>query len=89
MTTTNSLIEEYLKLDSESPFPDIHKLFLIFDELYFYGKLKSVEVKWSNRMTLCAGLCSYQAGGYCVIKLSSKLLQYRTNKEITETLLVS
>lgn len=33
-------------------YPDIHQLFLHYDDLYFGGKLKSVEVKWSARMTL-------------------------------------
>lgn len=78
-------------LESElcnGPFVDIHKSFLLFNTLYFQGKLASVEVKWSNRMTLCAGLCCYNSGGYCVIKLSQKILQYRTNKEVIETLLV-
>lgn len=70
------------------PFVDIHKSFLLFNDLFFNGKLSSVEVKWSSRMTLCAGLCYYNIGGYCVIKLSHKLLQYRSNKEVLETLLV-
>lgn len=40
-----------------------------------------VEVKWGPRMTLCAGLCSYEGkGGACVIKLSEPLLKYRTTK---------
>jgi hypothetical protein len=80
--------------------PDIRELFIHFDREFFYSSLASVEVKWSNRMTLyvvsvvaglsgrCAGLCEYHGGGYCVIKLSEKLLQYRSKKELFETLLV-
>jgi hypothetical protein len=38
----------------------------------------------------CAGLCEYHGGrsGYCCIKLSEKLLQFRSRKELIETLLV-
>eukprot|EP01130_Rhizamoeba_saxonica_P017514 TRINITY_DN8509_c0_g1_i1.p1 TRINITY_DN8509_c0_g1~~TRINITY_DN8509_c0_g1_i1.p1 ORF type:complete len:326 (+),score=44.70 TRINITY_DN8509_c0_g1_i1:277-1254(+) len=76
--------KEYDLID---PNPDIRSLFMQFDALYFSNRLGSVEVKWSNRMTTCAGLCYYQAGGYCSIKLSEKLLQFRSRKETLETLL--
>ena len=59
-----------------------------YDQEYFGGTLTAVEVKWSSRMTLCAGLCEYHRGGYCVIKLSEKLLQFRSRQEMVETLLV-
>lgn len=35
----------------------------------------------------CAGLCEYHRGGYCVIKLSEKLLKFRTRREMIETLI--
>jgi hypothetical protein len=38
------------------PEADVHALFLHYNDLYFEGKLKAVEVKWSDRMTLCATL---------------------------------
>ena len=31
--------------------PDLHSLFLAFDQMYFEGRLASVEVRWSNKMT--------------------------------------
>ncbi|KAJ1153929.1 hypothetical protein NDU88_006687 [Pleurodeles waltl] len=34
------------------PSPDIRGLFLQFNQLFFWGKLAGVEVKWSPRMTL-------------------------------------
>jgi hypothetical protein len=34
------------------PTPDIHALFIQFDNRFFWGKLKMVEVRWSQRMTL-------------------------------------
>ena len=67
---------------------DVHELFVRYNELYFNGLLASVTVEWSAKMTLCAGLCSWRKNGDCRIKLSSKLLQFRSNKELKETLLV-
>lgn len=31
--------------------PDLHELFLLFNQKYFYNQLDTVEVKWSTRMT--------------------------------------
>lgn len=51
------------------PTPDLHALFLQYNDRFFAGKLSSCEVKWSPRMTLCAGLCSYQKRArYCSIR---------------------
>jgi len=70
------------------PIPDIRELFVEFNAAYFDGKLAGVEVKWSPRMTLCAGVCCYQGrSGYCSIKLSSPLLKLRPRKDLVETLL--
>lgn len=33
------------------PVPDIYALFAAFNKRFFWGKLESVEVKWSPRMT--------------------------------------
>ncbi|KAM3175076.1 hypothetical protein ACTXT7_009260 [Hymenolepis weldensis] len=70
------------------PTPDIHQLFTNFDAQFFGGKLKSVEVRWSKRMTLCAGVCSYEGlGGLCSIRLSEPLLKLRPRRDLVETLL--
>lgn len=70
------------------PSPDIRGLFLQFNQLFFWGKLAGVEVKWSPRMTLCAGVCSYEGrGGLCSIRLSEPLLKLRPRKDLVETLL--
>ena len=46
----NSIVDE--EWEYIDPTPDIHVLFLQFDERFFDGKLKSVELKWSSRMTV-------------------------------------
>lgn len=70
------------------PSPDVRAMFLEFNAMFFWGKLSGVEVKWSPRMTLCAGVCSYEGrGGLCTIKLSEPLLKLRPRKDLVETLL--
>ncbi|XP_034256062.1 sprT-like domain-containing protein Spartan [Thrips palmi] len=70
------------------PTPDIHVLFLQFNDRFFWGKLHTVEVKWSNRMTSCAGVCVYQGrSGFCSVRLSLPLLKLRPRKDLVETLL--
>ncbi|TKS75524.1 SprT-like domain-containing protein [Collichthys lucidus] len=70
------------------PNPDVRAMFLEFNDTFFWGKLCGVEVKWSPRMTLCAGVCSYEGrGGLCSIRLSEPLLKLRPRKDLVETLL--
>ncbi|XP_076611673.1 DNA-dependent metalloprotease SPRTN [Chaetodon auriga] len=70
------------------PNPDVRAMFLEFNDMFFWGKLSGVEVKWSPRMTLCAGVCSYEGrGGLCSIRLSEPLLKLRPRKDLVETLL--
>ncbi|XP_038616762.1 DNA-dependent metalloprotease SPRTN [Tachyglossus aculeatus] len=70
------------------PTPDLRALFVHFNQRFFWGRLAAVEVKWSPRMTLCAGLCSYEGwGGMCSIRLSEPLLKLRPRKDLVETLL--
>jgi hypothetical protein len=70
------------------PTPDLHALFLVYNNQFFWGKLLSCEVKWSPRMTVCAGVCSYQPRSrYCSIRLSVPLLKLRPRKDFVETLL--
>ncbi|XP_074659493.1 uncharacterized protein LOC141912176 [Tubulanus polymorphus] len=70
------------------PSPDIRTLFLEFNEAFFWGMLSSIEVRWSPRMTLCAGLCVYEGrGGMCSVRLSQPLLKLRPRKDLVETLL--
>ena len=76
---------EYETLD---PTPDIFVLFQHFNALFFGGALDAVELKWSKRMTLCAGLCRYDSrGGACVIHLSQPLLSLRPRADLINTLL--
>lgn len=34
------------------PNPDVRAMFLQFNQMFFWGKLSGIEVKWSPRMTL-------------------------------------
>ena len=45
--------------------PDVFMLFQKYNVLFFDGKLSGCELKWSKRMTLCAGLCCYE--GQCTV----------------------
>ena len=45
------------------PNPDLHSLFVEFNTAYFWGKLVSCEVKWSPRMTTCAGKMGFVIRG--------------------------
>lgn len=70
------------------PGEDVADLFQNFNKRFFWGKLKYVEVSWSPRMTLCAGLCVYKRRpGLCSIRLSRPLLSLRAKVDLVETLL--
>ncbi|KAI8899998.1 hypothetical protein BC833DRAFT_512759, partial [Globomyces pollinis-pini] len=69
------------------PNPDLHSLFLHFNDLFFDGLLAGVEVRWAKRMTLCAGQCHYNTGGYCSVRLSEPLLKFRPRSDMINTLL--
>lgn len=70
------------------PTPDIHVLFMAFNDRFFWKKLYTVTVAWSKRMTTCAGVCSFQSWGKeCKITLSEPLLKLRPRKDLVETLL--
>ena len=70
------------------PDADVAELFQDFNNQFFWGKLKYVEVRWSPRMTLCAGKCAYsRRPGYCSIRLSQPLLSLRKKVDLVETLI--
>ncbi|XP_014663233.1 PREDICTED: uncharacterized protein LOC106805952 [Priapulus caudatus] len=81
-----SVVDEQWELTD--PNPDVRALFLEYNRTYFWGKLECVEVRWSPRMTLCAGLCCYEGrGGLCSIRLSLPLLKLRPRSDLVQTLL--
>ncbi|XP_049913865.1 DNA-dependent metalloprotease SPRTN [Epinephelus moara] len=81
-----SIVDE--SWETLDPNPDVRAMFLEFNDTFFWGKLSGVEVRWSPRMTLCAGVCSYEGrGGLCSIRLSEPLLKLRPRKDLVETLL--
>eukprot|EP01059_Diplonema_ambulator_P024399 TRINITY_DN40353_c0_g1_i1.p1 TRINITY_DN40353_c0_g1~~TRINITY_DN40353_c0_g1_i1.p1 ORF type:complete len:254 (+),score=46.57 TRINITY_DN40353_c0_g1_i1:51-764(+) len=76
------------EMDLIDPCPDVHALFLRYNTTQFEGKLDAVYVEWSKRMTLCAGLCTYdRRTGGCGIKLSAPLLKLRPAEDTVNTLL--
>ncbi|KAM8817641.1 DNA-dependent metalloprotease SPRTN isoform 2-T2 [Rhynchonycteris naso] len=78
-----SLVDESWEL--VDPTPDLQALFVQFNDRFFWGLLEAVEVKWSRRMTLCAGICTYEGkGGMCSIRLSEPLLKLRPRKDLVE-----
>ena len=68
------------------PTPNVHELFMQFNGLFFDDKLSLATVSWSPRMTLCAGVCSYD-GQACSIRLSVPLLKLRPRSDLVQTLL--
>uniref|UniRef100_A0A8C9RWU1 DNA-dependent metalloprotease SPRTN n=1 Tax=Scleropages formosus TaxID=113540 RepID=A0A8C9RWU1_SCLFO len=81
-----SIVDESWEL--LDPNPDVRAMFLAFNDMFFWGKLSGVEVRWSPRMTLCAGLCCYEGrGGLCSIRLSEPLLKLRPRRDLVQTLL--
>merc|ERR1719186_185461 len=70
------------------PTPDLHALFIEFNQTFFWGKLLMCEVKWSPRMMTCAGICRFSPREqFCTIGLSVPLLKLRPRKDLVETLL--
>ncbi|KAI9866848.1 MAG: hypothetical protein M1813_000790 [Trichoglossum hirsutum] len=87
--SAKSQIDSMLHAGDGNPFVDIQKLFPLYDVLYFCGRLSgNVEVSWSKRLTLCAGICELlrdDHGKYKPIrlKLSEALLKYRPREDAT------
>lgn len=83
-----SVIDPSLEL--KDPAPDIWHLFRCFDARFFDRTLVSsgVELSWSPRMTMCAGLCGWNPRSKaCFIRLSKPLLELRPRKDLVETLI--
>ncbi|XP_076297988.1 DNA-dependent metalloprotease SPRTN isoform X2 [Lasioglossum baleicum] len=81
-----TLIDHTLELID--PTPNIYTLFMQFNEHFFWNVLLPVEVKWSSRMTSCAGVCTFHPRSkQCIISLSAPLLKLRPRKDLVETLL--
>ena len=82
-------------LINDAPFIDIHELFRLYDILYFRSLLyERVEVSWSARLTLCAGICELvrdpkDNNRYSKVrlKLSEPLLKFRPRSDVVNTLL--
>ncbi|KYM96067.1 hypothetical protein ALC62_13268 [Cyphomyrmex costatus] len=85
-TYIRSLVDQALELID--PTPNIHTMFVQFNASFFWNTLSHVEVKWSNRMTSCAGVCRFNSHNKeCTISLSAPLLKLRPRKDLVETLL--
>ena len=78
------------ELETIDPNPSIWKLYSIFDDRFFEGRLvmNGVEVDWSKQMTSCAGLCRWSPNNrHCQVRLSQPLLALRPRKDLVETLI--
>uniref|UniRef100_A0A6I8RYP6 SprT-like domain-containing protein n=1 Tax=Xenopus tropicalis TaxID=8364 RepID=A0A6I8RYP6_XENTR len=70
------------------PKPDIHALFDDFNKRFFRGQLPPIDLKWSNRLCITAGICIQDnISGKCRIRLNKPLLDLRPRKNTVETLL--
>lgn len=82
-------------LATEDPFINIRDLFALYNTLYFRSLLlPRVEVSWSVRLTLCAGICELvqdpdNGNKYTKtrLKLSEPLLKFRPRSDVVNTLL--
>jgi hypothetical protein len=83
-------------LNSTDPIINTHELFPLYNTLYFRSLLLSrVQVSWSPRLTLCAGICELiqdpqnDNNKYTRIrlKLSEPLLKFRPRADVIDTLL--
>lgn len=75
-------------LEFIDPTPNIHTLFVQFNARFFWNVLSPVQIKWSNRMKSCAGVCTFHSRNKeCIISLSAPLLKLRPRKDLVETLL--
>ncbi|XP_070160049.1 DNA-dependent metalloprotease dvc-1 isoform X1 [Polyergus mexicanus] len=75
-------------LEFIDPTPNIHTLFVQFNARFFRNVLSPVQIKWSNRMKSCAGVCTFHSRNKeCIISLSAPLLKLRPRKDLVETLL--
>ncbi|KAK8793820.1 hypothetical protein WA171_002950 [Blastocystis sp. BT1] len=80
---TNVLASELELID---PTPNISALFELYNKEFFYDSLKYITVRWSKRMTLCAGICRMK-GLNISISLSEPLLSLRQRADTVNTLL--
>ncbi|KAF8469650.1 SprT-like family-domain-containing protein [Kalaharituber pfeilii] len=100
--TALKYIEENIlsQVHQEHFFVDIQKAFQAYDVLYFTGALTGkVDVGWSARMTLCAGICeprtfrsdgkrsTWPEGINVRVKLSEAILKFRPSVDVLNTLL--
>lgn len=56
----------YYETDLIKEPPDIYDLFNFYNGIFFDFKLSSSIIKWSKRMTLCAGTCAYKVYQYII-----------------------
>ena len=49
----------YKNKNDQNEIYDIYDLFWNYDKAFFNNQLQNCELKWSKKMTLCAGTCKY------------------------------
>ena len=91
MLLSNKIDPKFTQLHNPSleltdPNPDIHKLFNDFNRVFFGNTLGNVTIRYSKRMTECAGICRYNRGKVS-IGLSEPLLAMRPRSDLINTIL--
>eukprot|EP00079_Xenopus_tropicalis_P008908 XP_002932490.2 PREDICTED: sprT-like domain-containing protein Spartan [Xenopus tropicalis] len=78
-----SIVDPYWEV--LDPKPDIRILFEEFNTKFFGGQLPPIDLKWSNRLCIDAGLCIYNTRtGICKIRLNKPLLELRARKDTVQ-----
>lgn len=72
--------------------PDVQELFKLYNEKFFNNILLDVKLEWSDKMTLCAGVCMLRRSKKTqerevTVRLSRPLLQLRPFSDTIDTLL--
>lgn len=67
--------------DPDTAIYDVHELFQFYNSFFFHGVLDKCVVRWTKKMTMCAGTCTMKPG-YSTIALSEPILKFRTNNEL-------
>src|ERR1700745_2791747 len=82
-------IDALLSSGDEDSFVDVHELFKLYNVLYFRCQLlPRVELIWSARLTLCAGMCELSKDPETKrwtrirLKLSEPLLKLRPRADL-------
>ena len=61
---------KYFKTNEPHQEVDIYEFFQFYNQYFFDDFLSACTIRWTKRMTLCAGTCKYEGFGSSTISLS-------------------